>query len=360
MSPKNTTSQKRASTTRATVPPAKKTVDSPVKGGKASAKGSAQATPAVKVAGKTAAKASAKKTAVKKSAVKKSAGSASAVKAVAVKQAAVKKGTVKAASVKQAGPNKTATKTKRSPARQAPVQPAAAKQPPKQTAVKRTTANKSAGQRAEKGRLKTPAVPPKSSAKTASKTASMSAASPAEKSMARTAAKTTGKAARHTTAKASKPTQHAPESSAAASSKRAAADRSGTTTTASRPLKKANVPAGGDYARFRELLLAFRHRLVGDVSMMSREALGGSDGAADNHAPIHPAEVGTHSFEQEFTLNLLSSDGERLERIDAALEKIGDGTYGACEECGCRIPRARLEVIPDTPYCVKCAARLEV
>ena len=99
---------------------------------------------------------------------------------------------------------------------------------------------------------------------------------------------------------------------------------------------------------------------MGDVNMMSQEALGGSDGAADNHAPIHPAEVGTHSFEQEFTLNLLSSDGDRLERIEAALEKIGEGTYGACDECGSRIPRARLEIIPDTPFCVKCATRLEV
>ena len=112
--------------------------------------------------------------------------------------------------------------------------------------------------------------------------------------------------------------------------------------------------------KFKQLLLSVRQRLIGDVNMMSQEALGGSDGAADNHAPIHPAEVGTHSFEQEFTLNLLSSDGDRLDRIEAALEKIGDGTYGSCEECGGRIPRARLEIIPDTPFCVKCATRLEV
>ncbi len=92
---------------------------------------------------------------------------------------------------------------------------------------------------------------------------------------------------------------------------------------------------------------------------MSQEALGGSDAAADNHAPIHPAEVGSHSFEQEFTLNLLSSDGDRLEQIEAALEKMAEGTYGACEECGGRIPKARLELIPDAPFCVKCASKLE-
>jgi RNA polymerase-binding transcription factor DksA len=131
------------------------------------------------------------------------------------------------------------------------------------------------------------------------------------------------------------------------------------TTTTAAVLKKSKPSPPQDYEKFRGLLHALRQRLMGDVNMMSQEALGGSDGAADNHAPIHPAEVGTHSFEQEFTLNLLSSDGDRLDRIEAALEKIADGSYGACDECGGRIPKARLEIIPDTPYCVKCASRLE-
>lgn len=112
-------------------------------------------------------------------------------------------------------------------------------------------------------------------------------------------------------------------------------------------------------AKFRLMLLAIRARLIGDVNMMSEEAFGSSEGGGDNHAPIHPAEIGSHSFEQEFTLNLLSSDGDRIDSIEAALEKIGSGSYGLCDECGGRIPKARLEVIPDTPYCVKCAEKLE-
>ncbi len=115
-----------------------------------------------------------------------------------------------------------------------------------------------------------------------------------------------------------------------------------------------------DFEKFRGLLLALRNRLRGDVSMMSQEAMGGMDGEfGDNRAPLHPADVGSHSFEQEFTLNLLSSEGDRLKRITAALEKISAGTYGTCAECGGRIPKTRLEVIPDTPYCVKCAEKLE-
>ncbi|MCC6508344.1 MAG: TraR/DksA C4-type zinc finger protein [Pirellulaceae bacterium] len=114
-----------------------------------------------------------------------------------------------------------------------------------------------------------------------------------------------------------------------------------------------------DYEKFRVLLVELKRRLKGDVSMMSAEALGGSDSdSQDNRAPIHPAEIGTHSFEQEFTLNRLSDDGERLEQIEAALDRIEQGVYGSCEECGGRIPKARLEVLPDTPYCVKCASNL--
>ena len=114
-----------------------------------------------------------------------------------------------------------------------------------------------------------------------------------------------------------------------------------------------------DHDKFRTLLVELQRRLKGDVHMMSAEALGGVDSdSGDNRAPIHPAEVGTHSFEQEFTLNRLSDDGDRLERIEAALDRIGQGNYGLCEECGGRIPKARLEVLPDTPYCVKCASTL--
>ena len=115
-----------------------------------------------------------------------------------------------------------------------------------------------------------------------------------------------------------------------------------------------------DFEKFREMLIALRHRLRGDVSMMSEEALGGMDGEfGENRAPLHPADVGSHSFEQEFTLNLLSYDGDRLERIAVALEKITAGKYGTCFECGGRIPKTRLEVIPDTQHCVKCAEKLE-
>jgi DnaK suppressor protein len=75
--------------------------------------------------------------------------------------------------------------------------------------------------------------------------------------------------------------------------------------------------------------------------------------------PIHMADVGTDNYEQEFTLSLLQKDEGKLELLEAALERIEEGVYGTCAECGGRIPKTRLNAIPFTPHCVKCASKIE-
>ena len=44
-----------------------------------------------------------------------------------------------------------------------------------------------------------------------------------------------------------------------------------------------------------------------------------------------------------------------LKRIDAALVRLAEGTYGECRKCGNPISDARLELLPDTPFCKNCA-----
>ncbi len=45
-----------------------------------------------------------------------------------------------------------------------------------------------------------------------------------------------------------------------------------------------------------------------------------------------------------------------LRMIDSALSRVDDGTFGTCTDCGGEISRARLETIPETPFCKSCAA----
>jgi DnaK suppressor protein len=60
-------------------------------------------------------------------------------------------------------------------------------------------------------------------------------------------------------------------------------------------------------------------------------------------------------------LNHLLSERDRskLAGIDDALEKIEDETYGLCDECGCDIPKKRLNVLPFARCCIECQSEME-
>jgi DnaK suppressor protein len=113
---------------------------------------------------------------------------------------------------------------------------------------------------------------------------------------------------------------------------------------------------------YKERLLVLRARLRGDVSQMAESALkkNRSEGNGDlSSMPIHMADLGSDNFEQEFTLSLMETEEGTLERIEAALERVEDGSFGLCEECGVKIPKKRLNAIPFAAMCVKCASQYE-
>lgn len=113
---------------------------------------------------------------------------------------------------------------------------------------------------------------------------------------------------------------------------------------------------------YKERLLNLRARLRGDVTQMADAALRKNrmDGTREfSSMPIHMADLGSDNFEQEFTLSLMENEEGTLELIEMALERIEDGTYGQCDECGVKIPKARLNALPYAPLCVKCAGQLE-
>jgi RNA polymerase-binding transcription factor DksA len=112
---------------------------------------------------------------------------------------------------------------------------------------------------------------------------------------------------------------------------------------------------------YKEKLQAIRSRLRGDVHAMAEVALrkSGIEGSDSNAMPIHMAELGSDNFEQEFTLGLMEVDGDTLDLIDGALERINHGDFGKCVQCDGQIAKARLNAIPYTPVCIKCAERQE-
>ena len=63
--------------------------------------------------------------------------------------------------------------------------------------------------------------------------------------------------------------------------------------------------------------------------------------------------------EHENALALIPEFERKLEAIDHALQRAQQGTYGICERCGESIDPARLEIVPETTFCMPCRMTIE-
>jgi RNA polymerase-binding transcription factor DksA len=127
---------------------------------------------------------------------------------------------------------------------------------------------------------------------------------------------------------------------------------------AAKPMKNQAGLSARELEHFRELLLAKRRELVGDMYSMEREALERS-GENLSNLPLHMADMGTDNYEQEFTLGLMQEGRDLLREINTALQKIQNGTYAICEGTGKPIAKVRLEACPWTRYSIEHARKLE-
>ena len=118
-----------------------------------------------------------------------------------------------------------------------------------------------------------------------------------------------------------------------------------------------------DLDAFRKLLLQKRELLLGDVNQMRNETLrhGVGDSEADKSAmPTHMADLGTDTYEREFTVELLQNETAEIKAIDEALSRIKNGDFGTCKECGKKIPKVRLKALPHANLCIQCQRTREL
>ena len=113
-----------------------------------------------------------------------------------------------------------------------------------------------------------------------------------------------------------------------------------------------------DLDRYRSLLLVKRAELVGDLTAMEAQALK-SNGGQVSHMPIHMADVGTDTFDQDFLLGMAENERKWLREIDAALKRIEDKTYGVCQMTEKVIPKTRLNAKPWARYTIEAALKIE-
>ena len=124
----------------------------------------------------------------------------------------------------------------------------------------------------------------------------------------------------------------------------------------------ASVLKNEDLVSYRQVLQTIRSRLRGDLDQMTDEALrrdtNGGSGNLSN-VPLHMADLGTDNYDQEFTLGLIENEQGTLELVNEALDRMAQGKFGQCVECGELISKPRLQAIPYARHCIRCARKLE-
>lgn len=110
--------------------------------------------------------------------------------------------------------------------------------------------------------------------------------------------------------------------------------------------------------RFKKRLEEERERLEGLVRDIEaeREEVRLTETSSDRSPDPNTAEGGSLAFEMEKELSLWQNAQDILAKIEEAVGRIEDGTYGTCDECGTAIPVARLDALPYTKLCVDCSA----
>jgi DnaK suppressor protein len=78
-----------------------------------------------------------------------------------------------------------------------------------------------------------------------------------------------------------------------------------------------------------------------------------------NEVFADPADRATAESDRSFTLRIRDRERRLIRKIQAALQRIEDGSYGICEDCGEEIGVPRLNARPVTKLCINCKSKQE-
>jgi DnaK suppressor protein len=109
-----------------------------------------------------------------------------------------------------------------------------------------------------------------------------------------------------------------------------------------------------DLDKIRKDLIDLREKLTSGALEM-----GDRDLRSDREDLLDSGDVATVELNQSFTIRLREREEKLVKKVEAALARIENGTYGTCEECGDEIDVKRLIARPVTTLCIDCKSRQE-
>jgi RNA polymerase-binding protein DksA len=117
-----------------------------------------------------------------------------------------------------------------------------------------------------------------------------------------------------------------------------------------------------DLEKYTKLLLEERKGILGGVDRISEENLKKSqrDASGDlSGYSFHMADMATDNYDREFSLGIADGERQTLSKIDDALKRIKENSYGKCQSCGKVIAKKRLNAVPHAENCKVCQEKEE-
>lgn len=109
--------------------------------------------------------------------------------------------------------------------------------------------------------------------------------------------------------------------------------------------------------KLKKTLLKMREDVNAKVKHIEKENLGRSqkDASGDlSGYSLHMADVASDNFERDMSLGLVANEQELLYKIDAALNRLKEKSFGTCEQCSKDIGMRRLGAVPYAKMCITC------
>lgn len=104
---------------------------------------------------------------------------------------------------------------------------------------------------------------------------------------------------------------------------------------------------------FRKLLTQKINELLGEAGKTVSEMTNGKENFPD------PNDRASLESDRNFELRIRDRERKLIMKMQEALKRIDDGTYGICEDCGGPISEKRLMARPVTTECIECKTRQE-
>jgi DnaK suppressor protein len=105
---------------------------------------------------------------------------------------------------------------------------------------------------------------------------------------------------------------------------------------------------------FKEMLKKEKEKLLENMERMKNGEV-----FVDKDSIKDVVDAASDELDKAFVMRIRDRELKLIKKIDEALKRIEEGSYGICEECGCDIEEKRLNARPVATLCIACKEEQE-